>query len=50
VSRRRPAGDGRALRVLKPVAVFAWFGFSLPLLQLDLDGALDFYAALVGVR
>lgn len=49
VSQRRPAGDGAALHVLKPVAIVAWFGLSLPLLQLDLREALHFYAALVGV-
>jgi D-alanyl-lipoteichoic acid acyltransferase DltB (MBOAT superfamily) len=49
VSQRRPAGDGAALRVLKPVAIVAWFGLSLPLLRLDLREALHFYAALVGL-
>lgn len=49
VSQRRPAGDRPALRVLKPVAIVAWFGLSLPLLQLDLREALHFYAALGGV-
>ncbi len=49
IAGRRPAGDGRRLQLLKPAAVFAWFGLSLPLLQLGLRDALDFYAALVGV-
>jgi D-alanyl-lipoteichoic acid acyltransferase DltB (MBOAT superfamily) len=49
LQRRRPARQGPALRVLKPAAVFAWFALSLPLLQLDLGGAIEFYAALVGL-
>lgn len=49
IERRRPARTGPALRVLKPVAVVAWFGLSLPLLQLGFRDALDFYAAMVGI-
>jgi D-alanyl-lipoteichoic acid acyltransferase DltB (MBOAT superfamily) len=48
IERRRPARSGPAMRVLKPIVVVAWFGLSLPLLQLGLGDALDFYAALVG--
>jgi hypothetical protein len=29
--------------------VFGWFALSLPLLQMSLAGAIDFYAALIGV-
>lgn len=50
LSRRRPAGRGAALRVLKPCAIFMWFALSLPLLQLDLGDAAEFYGALVGIR
>jgi alginate O-acetyltransferase complex protein AlgI len=48
VERRRPSRPGRARRIGKSVAVFSWFVLSLPLLQLDLAVAWDFYGALVG--
>ena len=50
VERRRRPSTAPALRYLKPVAVFVWWALSLPLLQLGLGSALDFYAALVGVK
>ncbi len=50
VERRRPPRHTPWLRVAKSVLVFAWFALSLPLLQLDLQGARDFYAAMIGVR
>jgi alginate O-acetyltransferase complex protein AlgI len=50
VERRRPPRHTPSLRVAKSVLVFAWFALSLPLLQLDLQGARDFYAAMIGVR
>jgi alginate O-acetyltransferase complex protein AlgI len=49
VSQRRPASASSALRVAKSVGIFAWFGASLPLLHLPLDGAVDFYRAMLGV-
>lgn len=49
LSRRRPATASRAVRVLKSVGIFAWFGLSLPLLHLPLDGTVDFYRAMLGV-
>ncbi len=49
VERRRSASTVPVWRFAKPVIVFVWFGLSLPLLQLDLGGALDFYAALAGL-
>jgi D-alanyl-lipoteichoic acid acyltransferase DltB (MBOAT superfamily) len=48
LGRRRPP-DHR-WRYAKSVLVFVWFGLSLPLLQLDLRGAADFYLAIVGVH
>jgi hypothetical protein len=50
VERRRPASDAAALRWLKPAGVVLWYALSLPLLQLGLRPALEFYGALVGVR
>lgn len=50
VERRRPARPGALVRWAKSVAVFAWFALSLPLLNLDLDDAGRFYAAIVGLR
>lgn len=50
VERRRRPSTAPALRYLKPVAVFVWWALSLPLLQLGLGSALEFYAALVGVK
>lgn len=50
VERRRPPRRTPVLRVVKSVMVFVWFALSLPLLQLDLHRALDFYAAMIGVR
>lgn len=50
IERRRPPRHTPLLRVAKSVLVFAWFALSLPLLQLDLQGARDFYAAMIGVR
>jgi alginate O-acetyltransferase complex protein AlgI len=50
VERRRPASDVAALRWLKPAGVVLWYALSLPLLQLGLRPALEFYGALVGVR
>ena len=49
LERRRPPRLGSGWRFAKPVGVFAWFGLSLPLLQLPIDRALDFYGALIGV-
>ena len=37
------------MRIAKAFAVFFWFVLSLPLLQLDLDAAIDFYRAMVGL-
>ena len=34
----------------KPVIVFFWYALSLPLLQLDLGEAVEFYGSLAGVR
>jgi alginate O-acetyltransferase complex protein AlgI len=45
--RRRPPSSALAVRVAKMVAIFLWFTLSLPLLQLDLDSSIDFYARLV---
>ena len=39
----------RPVRIAKAFAVFFWFVLSLPLLQLDLDAAIDFYRAMVGL-
>ena len=50
IARRRPPGNARRWHVLKPALVFAWFGLSLPLLQLDLATAIDFYGAMMGIR
>jgi D-alanyl-lipoteichoic acid acyltransferase DltB (MBOAT superfamily) len=49
LERRRPPSDAMMWRVVKPVLVFGWFALSLPLLQMSLAGAIDFYAALIGV-
>ena len=49
LERRRPAGTGTALRIAKMGGVFLWYALSLPLLQLDLGEAVDFYGALIGV-
>ncbi len=49
VERRRPASTDQVWRFAKPVFVFVWFGLSLPLLQLDIAEAVDFYGAMVGV-
>ena len=49
VSQRRPASPSPVVRVAKSVGIFAWFGASLPLLHLSLDGAIDFYRAMLGV-
>ncbi|HUF99487.1 MAG TPA: MBOAT family O-acyltransferase [Ilumatobacter sp.] len=48
--RRRPASAAPPWRFAKPVFVFLWYALSLPLLQLDLGEAVEFYGALVGVR
>lgn len=48
VSRRRPPSSAPAVRVLKPIGIYLWYALSLPLLQLDLGSALEFYATLVG--
>lgn len=50
LERRRPASGRTSVRWLKSVGIFAWFGLSLPLLQLPLSDALSFYGAIVGVR
>ena len=50
VERRRPPRRTPVLRITKSVLVFGWFALSLPLLQLDLHEALDFYAAMIGIR
>ena len=44
----RPAARVR-FWIAKSFAVFFWFVLSLPLLQLDLDAAIDFYRAMVGL-
>ncbi len=52
LQRRRPVAAATGftvVRVLKSVAVFAWFGLSLPLLHLGLADAADFYRSLVGL-
>ena len=49
IGRRRPPSEAAAWRFLKPALVFGWFGLSLPLLQLDLSGAIDFYGAMIGI-
>lgn len=49
IKRRRPASPTRSWLVVKPIIVFGWFGASLPLLQLDLGDAIDFYGAMIGV-
>ena len=49
LSQRRPPGTAPILRVTKQVGIFTWFGVSLPLLHLSLDGAIDFYRAMLGV-
>ena len=49
VSQRRTASPSPVVRVAKSVGIFAWFGASLPLLHLSLDGAIDFYRAMLGV-
>jgi alginate O-acetyltransferase complex protein AlgI len=49
LERRRPPSSTTGIRWLKSVAVFTWFGLSLPLLQLGLRDALDFYGAMLGV-
>lgn len=48
VEKRRPASGHPAWRFLKPMMVFVWFALSLPLLQLDLGDAFEFYGSLVG--
>jgi alginate O-acetyltransferase complex protein AlgI len=48
--RRRPASTNRTVRVAKSFAIFCWFGLSLPLLQLGLSDAVDFYRAMIGLR
>lgn len=50
IERRRPPRRTPLLRVVKSVLVFVWFTLSLPLLQLDVGEAVDFYAAMIGVR
>ncbi|MEO6571561.1 MAG: MBOAT family O-acyltransferase [Ilumatobacteraceae bacterium] len=49
LQQRRPAASRPAWRWVKPVFVFVWFGLSLPLLQLDLADAVDFYRAMLGL-
>jgi hypothetical protein len=49
LERRRPPTTVITVRWLKSAAIFAWFGLSLPLLQLGLGEALDFYGAMLGV-
>jgi alginate O-acetyltransferase complex protein AlgI len=50
LQRRRPATSGRTVHAAKSFAVFSWFGLSLPLLQLSLGDAIDFYRAMIGLR
>lgn len=50
IAGRRPPSDAAVWTFLKPALVFAWFGLSLPLLQLDLSEAIDFYGAMMGIR
>jgi len=50
IAGRRPPSDSAPWTFLKPALVFAWFGLSLPLLQLDLSKAIDFYGAMLGIR
>jgi len=45
-----PLNPRSARRVLRSIGVFWWFGLSLPLLQLSLDDAIDFYRAMIGWR
>lgn len=49
LAQRRPAATQPAWRWVKPVFVFVWFGLSLPLLQLGLADAVDFYRAMLGL-
>ena len=49
LEQRRSPASGSAVRWLKSVAVFAWFGMSLPLLHLDLGDSIDFYGAMLGI-
>jgi D-alanyl-lipoteichoic acid acyltransferase DltB (MBOAT superfamily) len=49
LERRRPPNEARLVRIGKAVLIFFWFVLSLPLLQLDLDSAIDFYRAMVGL-
>lgn len=48
--RRRPPSADPTWNVVKPVFVFLWYALSLPLLQLDVGDAVEFYGTLIGVR
>lgn len=49
LEQRRPSGTGSVVRWAKSVAVFVWFGLSLPLLHLDLGDSIEFYGAMLGI-
>ena len=50
VERRRTPSSAPLWKFAKPVIVFFWYALSLPLLQLDLGEAVEFYGSLAGVR
>jgi alginate O-acetyltransferase complex protein AlgI len=49
LEQRRPPRLDSPWQFVKPVGIFTWFGLSLPLLQLPLDRAIDFYGVMIGV-
>jgi alginate O-acetyltransferase complex protein AlgI len=48
VERRRTPSPAPVWKVAKPAFVFFWYALSLPLLQLELSEAIDFYGSLAG--